>query len=203
VIENNHDEAKDAAFNGAQKENYLHYLKETAILIASALIMAYLFKTFFFQPFKVEMSSMSPTILSGERIIVSKMTYKLGEPQMGDVITFYSPEQAREALLFGIIPVKQKKILVKRIIAVEGDKIAFKTGKLFINKRSVGEFYLKSNDSSSNMPETIIPKDDVFVAGDNRNNSKDSRMFGPIEKESIIGKALFIYWPLDSAKIFN
>lgn len=147
------------------------------------------------------MLSMLPNIAPDERIIVNKLIYRLTPPKRGEIITFDSPDKPVTVRILGLIPVKRKKILIKRIIGLSGEKIEIKSGKLYIDGRFLKEGYLRKQDIRSSYGPIIIPRDEVFVLGDNRDNSRDSRTFGPIQKSDILGKAFIVYWPLKSIRI--
>lgn len=161
------------------------FVKEIVILVATAFVVAFLIKTFLVQPFKIEQQSMVPTLYPNERVLVNKFIYYFQEPEQGDIITFkdfYAPEQSR--------------VLIKRIIATEGDTIEISKGKVMVDGEQIKEPYLIPLKDSSNYRSRRIPKDSVFVMGDNRPNSGDSRAFGPVHEKQILGKAFFIYWPI-------
>jgi len=181
----------------------LAFLKELVVLIVTAFILALIFKTFVFQPFKVEMSSMVSTVMPDDRVLVNKFIYRFRVPQRGDVITLYSPEKVFTTEGgFSLINLFQspKRILIKRVIANAGETIEIKSGQVYINNKSIGkEKYVKFKDFSTFGPFKV-PKGYVFVMGDNRPNSKDSRSFGPIQKSDILGKAFLVYWPISAMK---
>ncbi len=178
----------------------LSFAKELVILVAVAFVLAFVFKTFIFQPFRVEMSSMTPTILPNERVLVNKFLYRFSKPSNGDVVTLYSPESLPEPG-FNITHLfsSPRRILIKRIVATEGQTVLVKQSKLYVNGKEVKESYIKFKDFNGFGPEKVA-KDHVFVMGDNRPNSKDSRMFGSIKKSELLGKAFFVYWPPPSFK---
>jgi len=115
---------------------------------------------------------------------VNDSTYLFDAPKRGEIIVFHSPYP-------------NNPDYVKRVIAVPGETISIKNGTILVNDRPLEEPYI-TNKSVSNMQPTIIPPGEIFVLGDNRSYSEDSRSFGPISRESIIGKVWFIVWPLNS-----
>ncbi len=173
----------------------LSFAKELAILVAVAFVLAFVAKTFIFQPFRVEQQSMLPTILPNERVLVNKFLYRFSKPSNGDVVTLYSPESAPETG-FNITHLFSgpRKILIKRIVATEGQTVLYKQSKLYVDGKEIKEPYIKFKHYEGFGPEKVA-KDHVFVMGDNRPNSKDSRRFGSIKKSELVGKAFFIYWP--------
>lgn len=176
-------------------------IKELLILIVTAFVLAYLFKTFIFQPFRVEMGSMTPNVMPDNRVLVNRFLYRFKSPKLGDVITLYSPEDANVDIPFNIthLFISPRRILIKRVIATEGQTIEIKSGQTYINDKKIKEHYVKLKDFQS-FEAKKIPKNYVYVMGDNRANSKDSRYFGPIKADEVLGKAFMIYWPLNSIK---
>jgi len=111
------------------------------------------------------------------------LTYHFRQPAQGDIVVFHSP-------------INDDEDLVKRVVAVENDHVAISGGKLYVNGVAQDEPFLLEQDFSGEMGEIVVPSGHVFVMGDNRNNSGDSRLFGPIPTDSIIGKAFLVYWPI-------
>jgi signal peptidase I len=111
------------------------------------------------------------------------LTYHFRDPEAGDVVVFDSP-------------INEDEDLVKRVVAVGGDTVAIHDGSLYVNGAAQDEPYLLEQNFRGEEAETVIPPGSVFVMGDNRNNSGDSRIFGPVSIDSIIGKAFVIYWPI-------
>jgi signal peptidase I len=154
-----------------------------ALIILIAIASAALIKVFIFEPFIVHTPSMEPTLKVGDGVIISKLAYKFSSVKRGDIIAFYSPVEEKD--------------LTKRVIAVEGDEITLTgDGEIFINGGKLIENYLPSDQNISYPEQTVIVgENEVFVMGDNRNNSFDSRFFGTISEDDIFGKFLLIYWP--------
>lgn len=157
---------------------------QTVLLAVAIFMLAYLFT----QPHKVDGHSMDPNFFDGEYLLSDKLTYHFGEPKRGDVIVFNAP-------------IDRQKDFIKRIIALPGDTIKLKDGKVYINSELFNESYLPQNTLTSTgailTEGTIytVQKEEYLVFGDNRNNSYDSRSWGPIKKRDIIGRAWFVYWP--------
>lgn len=131
---------------------------------------------------RVDGSSMEPSFQDGNYVIVNKIAYGDGDLERGDVIVFP-------------YPLNREEDFIKRIIGLPGDHISILRGDVFINGSRINEDYLLT-DSRGDMEELIVPQGTVFVMGDNRNDSSDSRIWGPLSIEEIIGKAIFRYWPL-------
>lgn len=159
---------------------------EMAESILVAVILALVIRLFILEPFFIPSGSMLPTLEIGDRIIVCKFLYKYGfdDPARGDVIVFR-------------YPVDPSRNFVKRIVAVGGETVAVRDSKLYINGEVVPESYLPAGLNFEDFGPLYVPPGSYFVMGDNRNYSEDSRKWGFLDRDLIIGKALAIYWPLD------
>ena len=129
---------------------------------------------------RVDGHSMEPTLHNGEFIIVNKMAYKFGEPQIGDVIVFHYPKDPEQEY-------------IKRVIGLPGDEVVIQNGEVFVNGSQLNEPYIAASPNYSG--KWIVPEDTLFVLGDNRNNSSDSHNWGTVPLDYVVGKALIIYWP--------
>jgi signal peptidase I len=129
---------------------------------------------------------MSPTLEIGDRIMVNKFIYQLRSPARNDVIVFHAPENAREG--------NGDEFLVKRVIGLPGETIQVFNGQVWINDHALSEDYLPPSDMI-NAPPTTIPQGSVFVMGDNRDDSSDSREWGPVDFKLIVGRANLIVSP--------
>jgi signal peptidase I len=156
----------------------LRELLETLILTVVTYLLV---RTFLFETYRVVGQSMEPTLVQDERLIVSKLSYRLHEPQRGDIIVFHDPQEP-------------SRNLIKRIIGLPGEIIEINSGQVFVNGQQLDEPYLNSPSLRAE-PQTPIPEGTYFVMGDNRNNSSDSRSWGVLAKDRIVGKAAFTYWP--------
>ncbi len=157
--------------------------------IVIAVILAAIIRLFIFEVFLVEGSSMQPTLLNGERLIVNKFHFFLNEPVTGDVLVFnFSGDRD----------------FIKRVIAVGGDEIQIKNGSVFLNGVLVVEDHILES-TSGNFGPVVVPENTVFVMGDNRNNSMDSRdpTVGFISREQIKGKAFLVFWPPWAARLIG
>ena len=159
---------------------------EWALLIAGALIIALIIKTFLFQAFYIPSASMDPTLKVHDRVLVNKLSYHLHPVHRGDIIVFKAPPQERTA---------QIKDLVKRVVGLPGDKIQGRDGQVYINDRLLKEPYLPKGTRTEDLPAKVIPAGHYFMMGDNRGASSDSRVFGPITRSAIIGRAFVKMWP--------
>jgi len=154
---------------------------EAAKTLLIAFLLAQLIMVSVAQAFQVEQYSMEPTLLPHDRVLVSKFIYRLREPARGDVIVLRYPRNP-------------ERNYIKRVIGLPGETIAIKQGTLYVNGQPVREDYLNGETVGDFGPVTV-PLDSVFVMGDNRNNSEDSRAFGPLKRTLIVGQAVLIYWP--------
>jgi len=156
----------------------------------SAAIYATLIVTFGFQVARVEGESMAPTLENQDRLIVNKLTYRLGPPRRGDIVMLYYPRDP-------------DKSFVKRVIAEEGDTVKIEDGRVFVNDVPMQDDYvLPDYRSHEDQPAQVIPSGYYFVMGDHRNNSSDSRSWGFVPKRYIIGKVQIRWWPVSQARTF-
>ena len=155
-------------------------LRDIILPILMAIVITSIFHTMI-ASFKVYGTSMYPSILHGEYIMVSKTSYLFNQPQRGDIIVFHSPRDP-------------KTDLIKRIIAIPGDTVEIKKGMVFINGVSLAEPYISEAPRYDYKPQEII-NDQYFVLGDNRNNSSDSHGGWTAPRNYIVGKAWLTYWP--------
>lgn len=129
---------------------------------------------------RVDGSSMLPTLRDGEFVLVNKLAYRMGTPTRGDIIVFRSTTET-------------DLDLIKRIIGVPGDQISVRNGQVSVNGQAVDEPYINAAPNYSG--DWRVPEGNLFVLGDNRNDSSDSHMWGFLPEQNVIGKALLIYWP--------
>lgn len=136
--------------------------------------------------FIVDGPSMEPTFHFDERLVVSRVGYLVNDPERGDIAVFNSPAAG-----------PNDPPLIKRVIGVPGDTIAFRDQQLFINGQPINEPYINEPCDVIHCPDQVrqLGDDEFFVMGDNRNHSNDSRAFGPVPRDRIIGEALIRFWP--------
>jgi len=205
-----------AAERGDQTQSLGQWFKEITILGVVAVGTAVLLTTYLIQAFFIPSSSMENTLTKDDRVLVNKFTYKFGEPEPGDIVVFVSPEGTQApppantpyarfmdkvAIAIGLKSSEQD--LIKRVIAVEGQTIEAKVGLVFVDGRQLVEPYRKNTEPISDVPAQKVPEGHVFVLGDNRTDSRDSRVFGPVPVSSIIGKAFARIWPLERLSWFK
>jgi signal peptidase I len=171
-----------------ENQSFVRWLVEFVVLVGLAFLLATGIKYFVVQPFFIPSSSMVPTLEIGDRVLVNKFIYRFTQPKPGDVIVFVAPE-----------PTNQEMDLIKRVIAVGGQTVDIQHGYVTVDGKKLDEPYVvPSNRDDYTLPKPVrIPQGYVWVMGDNRANSSDSRVIGPQPVTAILGKAFVIYWPLD------
>ena len=185
---------------------------EFPLLIGAALLIAVLIKTFLFQAFWIPSSSMENTLLIYDRVLVSKLSYEFSDISQLDVIVFDDPragfEQPEEDAIERAIRNLKESIglatpqseFIKRVIGLPGDVVEGKDGSVFVNGNRLDEPYLKQPELPIRpFGPVTVPADSLFVMGDNRRASQDSRFFGPIPVDDVVGKAFVIIWPVGRA----
>lgn len=172
-----------------QKENvFVEIIK----IVATASILAFGIRTFVAEARYIPSSSMEKTLLINDRLIIEKLGYHFEQPQRGDVVVFKT-DNIKELEK----PEYKKEAFIKRIIGLPGDLIAIKNGVVYVNKKPIFEEYIAEKAKQDFIAEKPVPADHYLVLGDNRNNSYDSRFWGFVPKENIIGRAVFRFWPVD------
>lgn len=161
---------------------------EWAALIAGALLVALGVRATLVQTFYIPSESMEPTLEVGDRILVNKLSYRLHDVHRGDVVVFERPPAA---------PQTDESIhdLIKRVIAVPGDTIEGRDGRVYLNGELLDEPYLPDGTRTDNLRLQTIPDDHLFVMGDNRDRSFDSRRFESIDDDLVVGRAFVIIFP--------
>lgn len=147
-----------------------------------ALLVALLVRSFVVQVYLVEGESMEPTLYTNERLLVNKLVYRFRDPLPGEIVVLRSPTQGRD--------------LIKRVVAVAGETVEVRNGVVYINGEPLEEPY--KNTLYTDYPDTspvVVPEGTVYVMGDNRGRSYDSRMMGPVDVDLVEGKAFFMFWP--------
>jgi signal peptidase I len=186
-------------------------LLELIVIVALAIGLALLIQAFIVKPYQIPSESMEPTLDVGQRVLVDRVGYHFGDPQIGDIVVFHPPEGAVNGVECGVKkppraacpePVDQEADtnFIKRIVAGPGDRLSIKDGHPVVNGVMASEGFIKPcrDSGTCNLPKTItIPPNDYFMMGDNRSHSDDSRFWGPVPRDWIIGKAFFTYWPPD------
>lgn len=171
---------------------------EWVAVAIGALVVALLIKAFLLQAFYIPSASMEPTLHEDDRVLVNKLSYRIGDVQRGDIIVFEKPEGAGGDI----------DDFIKRVIGLPGETVSFSGGSVFIDGMELSEGYIDGDATNSgsvvngcsNAPAVadtcVVPDGMVFVLGDNRGSSQDSRFFGPIEVDTIVGRAFLKLWPI-------
>lgn len=174
-----------------RRQNASRQIIEWVVLIVAAFGIAVIIKTFFFQPFYIPSQSMEPTLNVNDRIFVNKLSYKLHDINRGDIVVFTTPPGEDNSTV---------KDYVKRVIALPGETVEGTNGTVYIDGRKLDEPYVNPQCGDAlggnPFPKRTIPAGYVWVMGDNRCNSSDSRVFGPIKKSTVVGRAFVRIWPL-------
>jgi signal peptidase I len=201
----------------ARPRSRLYGLLETAVLLAVAIVLALTIQAYAVKPYKIPSGSMEPTLQIGDRVLVNRFAHRvLGhEPQVGDIVVFTPPTGADDAVphcgaaqqgqgtatpCSRPTPQHSSQTFIKRVVAVGGDRLALRDGHVVRNGHAVSEPFIRPCDpaeSGCQFPNTItVPRGYVYVLGDNRGDSDDSRFWGPVPERWVIGKAFATYWPL-------
>lgn len=197
------------------------FLAELPVLLLVAFVLALLLRSFLVQAFYIPSESMVPTLEIGDRVLVNRLAFRIGEPERGEIVVF-SDEAGAEANAanplasglrslaagLGLAPPSEQDF-IKRVIGVPGDTIEIEDGIVYINGDPLPEAatadggYLSVRDNSF-MPPQRIPDDEYFVMGDNRPRSSDSRsLLGTISRDQMIGRAFVLVWPFDRATVLS
>lgn len=160
---------------------------EWGAVIVGALAIALVIQAFLFQAFLIPSGSMQPTLDVGDRVLVNKLSYRSGQPSRGDIVVFKRPPGQPESEI---------QDLIKRVVGLPGDELESIDGQVFLNGEAIDESYLPPETQTQNLPLTEVPEGTVFVMGDNRDESFDSRFFGPVDQDLIEGRAFVRIWPL-------
>jgi len=159
-----------------------------AVVIIVALLVAFLVRTFVLAHFVVDGTSMFSTLHDDDRVFVNKLSYRLHDPNRGDVVVLHQDSGASE------------RDLIKRVIALPGETIEVQNCQVSIDGQTLEEPYLDPEvvtpgNCGGDLAPVLVPEDHVFVMGDNRGGSQDSRALGPIEEDDLVGRAFVVFWP--------
>lgn len=158
-------------------------MREILGTVLPALVIVLVINLFLAQATRVEGQSMEPNLHDSQRLIIEKISYYLHPPQRGDIVVLRLPHRRSDPL-------------IKRVVGLPGETVEVRNGLVYINGELLDEPYLDQN-TYPGMPPRVVPEHQVFVLGDNRGASNDSRAFGFVPYEDIVGRAWFRYWPLD------
>lgn len=173
----------------AETMGFGRWVLELATIVAVSLVLWTGIRTYLVQPFLIPSTSMEPTLLVDDRVFVAMSAYRLEPPRPGDVVVFVSPDDGATDL-------------IKRVIAVAGQRVDVRDGVVYVDGAALREPYVNAAypDSSSLDGTITVPAGTIWVMGDNRANSRDSRVIGPQPVSRVLGRAFAIYWPLGRAR---
>ena len=190
-----------------QQKRRLPALVELPLLLGAAIIVTLVVKALFAQAFYIPSESMEPQLDIGDRVVVSRLAYRVHDPRRGDIVVFDSPEPAPpdtrgtprrivdEVLETMALKRPPETELIKRVMGLPGETIEARGGRVYVDGYPVHEPYLPAGTVTSDFGPLEVPADHVFVLGDNRSNSADSRKIGPVPIDSIVGRAIARVWP--------
>jgi signal peptidase I len=184
------------------------FLGELPFLLLAALILTVLVKGFLVQAFFIPSRSMEPTLEVGDRVVVNRLAYRIGEPAHGDVVVFLRPVGTGEPPSGGPLSWVRRAVaqglggtppgsedLIKRVVGLPGDTVEGKDGQLLRNGRRVAEPYLAGKGFTSEFAKVKVKPGHYWVMGDNREDSADSRVFGQVPRSTLVGRAVLTVWP--------
>ena len=195
-----------------ERSSLLHAGREIAILVVTAVVIAVVIKSFVAQAFYIPSGSMLPQLQINDRVVVSKISYRLHDPRRGDIVVFDAPgEEDRPdtsslpaRLLRGLgqsigVAAPSTDEYIKRVVALPGERVEAHDGHVLVDGQQLVEPYLPTGVRTGDFAAVVVPPEMVWVMGDNRNNSADSRVFGPVPRSTVVGRAFVRVWPLDEA----
>jgi signal peptidase I len=185
-------------------------LRELPVLFVVALCIAFVVKTFLAQAFYIPSGSMEEQLQVNDRVVVSKLAYKFHEPHRGDIVVFDRPERGFTPAPTNTNPVRwvlerigviqpSTEEFIKRVVALPGETVEGKDNHVYVNGHQLVEPYLAEGIVTGTFPASTVPPGHLWVMGDNRGNSSDSRFFGTIKQDTIVGRAIVRVWPLADA----
>jgi len=178
------------------KKRLLPWMRETVETIVIAFILAFLIRTFVVQAFYIPSGSMEPNLQIGDRILAYKFLYGLKNVKRGDIIVFK-------------FPLNPRKDFIKRVIGLPGDIIKVENKEIYVNGKQLSEPYIVHRDKWNSgfprdeYPPTSVPAGSLFMLGDNRDSSDDSRYWGFVPAKYVVGEAFLVYWPLWRIRIMR
>ena len=189
-------------------DSFLSFLRELPVLLLIAFGLAFLLRMFVVQVFYIPSGSMIPTLEINDRIVVEKLTYLARDPARGEIIVFAGDEPSFQrdqtgwqrvvrgtGQFLGVVPMDARDF-VKRVIGLPGDTVSFDEGAVFVNGVELDEPYARLDDYDGE--DEVVPEGQLFVMGDNRGSSSDSRYsLGYIDIDDVVGRAVLVLWPFD------
>lgn len=197
----NTNQADQKPVNNKVKNELIEWVKAIAI----AVVLVIIIRWFLFAPFMVDGPSMQPNFHTGERVIVNKLLYDFRAPKPGEVVVFHVPQEGKD--------------YIKRVIAVAGDTVKVEGDDVYVNGNKIAQPYIQKQIDeyaaqgekynnlrdfpNAEIADGTVPAGHVFVMGDNRRNSTDSRMLGYIDLKEVVGRAEVVFWPFNDMEIVN
>jgi signal peptidase I len=199
----------DIVGSDRRQSTVLQIARELAILVATALVIAVVVKSFVAQAFYIPSGSMLPQLQIDDRVVVSKISYRIHDPNRGDIVVFDAPggqpkdtspwpERALRSVIQSIgLSAPSTDEYIKRVVALPGERVEGRGGKVLVEGRELIEPYLPAGVTTTDFPAVVVPPATLWVMGDNRGNSADSRIFGPVPRSTVVGRAFARVWPLN------
>lgn len=168
----------------------VRFFREVLETVLPAILIALLINVFVGQATRVEGQSMEPNLHTNQRLVVEKMSYRFHGPQRFDIVVLRLPSQGEE-------------LLIKRVVGLPGETVEIRNGHVYVDGEMLDEPFAIGDTRPGRQSSAVVPPLHVYVLGDNRNHSNDSRNFGPVPIENIIGRAWLSYWPLEDAGLLD
>ncbi len=197
-----------ATASGADRSSFLGVVRELGVMVVTALVIAVVVKSFVAQAFYIPSGSMLPQLQINDRVIVSKVAFRLHDPHRGDIVVFDAPggkpkpssplpERALRSIVQSIgLSAPSTDEYIKRVVALPGERVEGRGGKVFVDGRELVEPYLPAGVVTSDFAVVVVKPGTLWVMGDNRTNSADSRTFGPVPESTVVGRAFARVWPV-------
>ena len=182
----------------------MRWAKELGLLVAIAFLVVWPVRTFLAQAFYIPSASMTPQLAVNDRVVVSKLAYDLHDPHRGDIVVFDAPPGLSPPPDRSSAPVRFVRRLfqpstqefIKRVVALPGERVEAREGRILIDGKPLVEPYLSRGTLTEDFSVRVVPDRQLWVMGDNRSNSEDSRVFGPIRRSTVVGRAVVRVWPV-------
>lgn len=184
------EEKSEFPQDAPRKPNLRHILREVLVCTLQVVILTFIIINYIGRVSVVQGQSMYPSLSTNNRIIVNLFQYRFSEPRRGDIVVFPCP-------------IDGSKDYIKRVIGLPGEEIEIINGRVIVNGRALQEPYLIGEFINDNMDRITLDSDQIFVLGDNRINSEDSRTWGPVNRKFIKGRAVMIFWPIKSFHLLS
>ena len=196
-----------AAPSEAERSSLLGIVRELVVLVVTALVIAVVVKAFVAQAYYIPSASMLPQLQINDRVVVSKVAYDLHDPHRGDIVVFDEPgglpkessplaERAVRSVAQSIGLSAPATEYIKRVIALPGERVEGHGGRVLVDGHVLVEPYLPKGVVTDDFSPVVVPPRTLWVMGDNRGDSADSRVFGPVPENTVVGRAFVRLWPL-------